>query len=185
MNPATTQRLTAEERREEILAVAQDLFAERGLYGTSTDDIARRAGISQPYLFRLFGTKKGLYLAAVERCFAETLEMFQDASAGRTGEAALKAISKAYHETVLNDPRRLQGQMQAYAACDDPEIRDVVRAGFGDLATYVERVSGADAATVSQWFAKGMLLNVIAAMDLLGLEEPWAERLVTGCMEED
>src|SRR5262245_20274381 len=105
MNPATSQRLTAEERREEILTVAQALFAERGLYGTSTDDIARRAGISQPYLFRLFGTKKGLYLATVERCFAETLEMFQNASTGLTGEPALKAISKAYHETVLNDPR--------------------------------------------------------------------------------
>jgi len=85
---------------------------------------------------------------------------------------------------LLEDRTRLRAQMQAYAACDDPEIRDVVRAGFGDIATYVERVSGADPATVSRWFAKGMLLNVIAAMDLLGLEEPWAERLVTGCMEE-
>ena len=95
MNPATTQRLTADQRRNEILDVALDLFAERGLYGTSTDEIARRAGISQPYLFRLFGTKKDLYLATVALCFAETLEMFQDASAGKTGEEALMAISKA------------------------------------------------------------------------------------------
>jgi len=141
MNPATTQRLTADERRVEILAVAQDLFAERGLYGTSTDEIARRAGISQPYLFRLFGTKKELYIATVEGCFRETLEMFQDASAGKTGEEALKAISKAYHETVLADPHRLQGQMQAYAACDDPDVRAVCRKGYGRLVEHVEAVA--------------------------------------------
>jgi AcrR family transcriptional regulator len=178
VNPATTQRLTAEERREEILAVAKDLFAERGLYGTSTDDIARRAGISQPYLFRLFGTKKGLYLAAVERCFAETLEMFQDASAGRTGEAALKAISTAYHETVLNDPRRLQGQMQAYAACDDPDVREICRRGYGRLVEHVEAVSGFPSEEVRNFFAIGMLLNVIASMELLGSKEKWAGRML-------
>src|SRR5262245_52330969 len=138
MNPATTQRLTADERRAEILEVAKDLFAERGLYGTSTDEIARRAGISQPYLFRLFGTKKDLYIATVERCFVEMLEMFQEASAELTGKPALDAISKMYHATVLADPRRLQGQMQAYAACDDPDVREVCRRGYGRLVEHVE-----------------------------------------------
>jgi hypothetical protein len=74
--------------------------------------------------------------------------------------------------------------MQSYAACDDPDICAVVRAGYGDIVAYVERVSGADPATVSAWFAKGMLLNVIASMDLLNLNEPWAERLVDGCIED-
>src|SRR5262249_42210194 len=152
---------TAEERRAEILEVAMDMFAERGLYGTSTDDIARRAGISQPYLFRLFGTKKELYLATVQQCFDETLEMFREASAGKTGEDALKAISKAYHETVLSDPRRLQGQMQAYAACDDPKVRDVCRSGFGRLVEHVEAVSGFPSEEVRNFFAIGMFLNVI------------------------
>ena len=178
VNPTGTQRLTAEERREEILVVAQDLFAERGIYGTSTDDIARRAGISQPYLFRLFGTKKELYLAAVERCFAETLEMFQEASAGKTGEPALKAISKAYHETVLRDPRRLQGQMQAYAACDDPEVRAVCQRGYGRLVEHVEAVSGLPSEKVRDFFAIGMLLNVIASMELLGSKQKWAGRML-------
>src|SRR6266542_4672831 len=118
----TTTRLSAAERKDTILDAALIEFADRGFEGTSTEDIARRAGISQPYLFRLFGTKKDLYLATVERCFAETLEMFREASAGLTGKPALEAISKAYHETVLADPRRLQGQMQAYAACDDPDV---------------------------------------------------------------
>jgi AcrR family transcriptional regulator len=177
-----SERRSAEERRDEILNGAMLEFAERGL-GASTEEIARRAGISQPYVFRLFGTKKELLKALVARCLRETLEVFQRAAEGKRGEEALKAMGEAYRE-LLADRTRLRAQMQAYAACDDEEIRDVVRAGFGDIATYVERVSGADPATVSGWFSKGMLLNVIASMDLLNLEEPWAERLVTGCMEE-
>src|SRR4030095_13766738 len=92
---AVTERKTAEERREEILLVAMDEFGEHGLDGTSTDTIARKAGISQPYLFRLFGTKKELYLETVRRCLRETLELFQDASHGLEGEEALQAIGHA------------------------------------------------------------------------------------------
>jgi len=177
-----SERRSADQRRDEILEAAQLEFAERGL-GASTEEIARRAGISQPYVFRLFGTKKDLLIAVVARCLRETLEVFQRAAEGKRGEEALKAMGEAYRD-LLADRTRLRAQMQAYAACDDPDIRDAVRAGFGDIATYVERVSGADAATVSRWFSKGMLLNVIAAMDLLSLDEPWAARLVNGCMEE-
>jgi AcrR family transcriptional regulator len=177
-----TERRSAEERRDEILEAAQLEFAERGL-GASTEEIARRAGISQPYVFRLFGSKKDLLRAIVARCLRETLEVFQRAAEGKRGEEALKAMGEAYRD-LLADRTRLRAQMQAYAACDDREIRDVVRAGFGDIHAYVERVSGADPATVSRWFAKGMLLNVIASMDLMSLDEPWAERLVNGCMEE-
>ena len=183
VHPATTQRLTAEQRREEILAAAQDLFAERGLYGTSTDDIARRAGISQPYLFRLFGTKKELYLATVQRCFDETLEMFQSASHGKTGEEALKAIGKAYKNTVLADPRRLQGQMQAYAACDDDDVREVCRRGYGRLVEHVEAVSGFPSERVRNFFAIGMFLNVIASMNLLDSRQKWAGRMLEGLWE--
>src|SRR5204863_476321 len=59
------ERKTADQRREEILVAAFDEFAEHGLHGTSTDVIARKAGVSQPYVFRLFGTKKELYLESV------------------------------------------------------------------------------------------------------------------------
>ncbi len=181
MNPATAQRQTAEERREKILDVAKDLFAERGLYGTSTDEIARRAGISQPYLFRLFGTKKELFIASVELCLAETLEMFREGSAGLEGEQALEAIGKSYRDAIRSDPRRLQGQMQAYAACDDPEVREVVKQGYGKLVEHVERVSGAPPERVSSFFATGMLLNVITSMELASPKERWAKRLLEGC----
>jgi AcrR family transcriptional regulator len=181
VNAATTPRHTAQERREEVLAVARDLFAERGLYGTSTDEIARRAGISQPYLFRLFGTKKELFIASVERCFDETLEMFKDASERLTGEKALKAIGTAYRDAIASDPLRLQAQMQAYAACDDPDVREVCRRGFGRLVEHVEAVSGGPPEVVSSFFATGMLLNVIGSMELLDAKEKWAGRLIEGC----
>ena len=71
--------------------------------------------------------------------------------------------------------------MQAYAACDDPEIREVVRQGYGDLVAYVERVSGLSPEQVARFFATGMLLNVFASMEAVGDEaEPWAQAALRG-----
>ena len=181
---AVAERKSAEERREEILEAALVEFAAHGLDGGSTEAIARAVGISQPYVFRLFGTKKELFMATVERCMRGTLEMFRTASAGLKGEEALRAIGEAYVERLTSDPTYLHSQMQAYAACDDPEIRDVVRKGYGELVEYVERVSGMPADRVAHFFAKGMLLNVMASMDLLKADEGWAERLIAGCRKD-
>jgi len=179
MNPTTT-RSTAAARRDDVLDAALIEFADHGFEGASTEDIARRAGISQPYLFRLFGTKKELFKAAVGRCFRETLELFQRAAEGKRGEEALKAIGQAYQKQLEEDRTRLRAQMNAYVACEDPEIRDVVRAGFGDLVAYVRRVSSADSETVSSFFATGMLLNVLASMQIDDQPEPWMQDLLDG-----
>lgn len=176
--------MTADERRETILEAAFDEFALRGLDGTSTEDIARRAGISQPYLFRLFGTKKELFLATVERCLRTTLAMFQEAAAGFSGEEALDSIGQAYMASIAADPRLLQGQMQAYAACHDDDVCAVVRTGFGALVDFAERVSGEPPERISAFFAKGMLTNVISSMGLQESDEPWAQRLIAGCKPE-
>ena len=182
---ASTTRQTAEQRREAVLAAALDAFAHGGLHGTSTEEIAEAAGISQPYLFRLFGTKKKLFLATIERCMADTLELFRQAAGERRGEEALDAMGKAYVGMVTTDRTRLLAQMAGYAACDDPDVRDAMRAGYGKLHLFVETVSGADAAAVANWFAGGMLLNVAAAMDLWTSREPWAHRLLEGCIGTD
>ncbi len=174
------QRQTAGERREAVLAAASQAFAHGGLHGTSTEDIAEAAGISQPYLFRLFGTKKRLFIATIERCMADTLELFRAAAGDLRGEEALAAMGAAYVAMVTTDRTRLLTQMEGYAACDDPDVRDAMRAGYGKLHLFVETVSGADEATVASWFARGMLLNVVAAMDLGSAREPWAHRLVAG-----
>jgi len=177
------ERKSADERRDEILDAAMAEFAERGLHGGSTEEIAKRAGISQPYVFRLFGSKKELFKASTARCLRETLETFQRAAEGKRGEEALKAMGAAYEE-LLVDRTRLRAQMQAYAACDDPDIREVVRNGYGDIVAYVERVSGLPAEEVARFFATGMLMNVMASMDLWESPEAWSPRLLAGCKEE-
>lgn len=185
---STTQRQTAEERREEVLVAAVAEFARRGFHGASTDAIAKGAGISQPYLFRLFGSKKDLYLAAVGRCFRRTLETMQGAAEGLRGEEALNAMGKAYGELLATDAAMLQSQLQTYAAAlDDPDVRQAVRDGYGDLYAYVERVSGVSRARLARFFAMGMLFNVMAAMGFHEDAEPeeWAARLMAGCKEDD
>ena len=180
---ATTTRQSAEERRAAVLDAAQIEFAARGLHGASTEEIAKRAGISQPYVFRLFGTKKELFKATVARCLRETLETFQRAAEGKRGQEALDAMGQVYVNELIADRTRLKAQLEAYAACDDPEICEVVRNGFGDLVAYVERVSGLPPAEVSRFFATGMLINVMSAMGLKDSDEPWARRLLEGFKE--
>jgi AcrR family transcriptional regulator len=178
----TRGRHSAEERRESVLEAAQAEFAITGYHGTSTDAIAERAGISQPYLFRLYGTKKKLFLACIERGFEVTLEAMSNASGNLHGEQALEAMGRAYME-LLTDRKKLLAQMQAYAACDDPEVREAVRRGFRRLYTFVEAQAGVSRARIARFFAKGMLVNVIAAMDLGSSEAQWARHLLEGCRE--
>jgi len=170
----TGLRMSASERREQVLNAALAEFAARGLAGTSTEDVARRAGISQPYLFRLFPTKKGLFLALVQRCFERIAEVFTTAAGDHSGEDALMAMGDAYHQ-LLADRTLLLLQMHAYAACDDPDIRAATRAGFKELWLLVERLSGVSYERIVSFFAVGMLMNVAAAMDLPAVDERWAK----------
>jgi AcrR family transcriptional regulator len=170
-------RKTAEERREQIVAIAFRHFAAGGYHGTSTEAIAREAGISQPYLFRLFGTKRGLFTACVERCYADVIAVFREAAAGvPAGEERLQAMGKAYVERLLRDRVALQFQMQAFAVAPEPELRDAVRQGYCDVVNTVIEVSEAPLDMTWTFFANGMLMNLIAVFDLHGIEGPedWA-----------
>src|ERR1700710_43724 len=158
-------RSTAEERREDVLKAAMIEVASGGLDGTSTDAIARRAGISQPYLFRLFPTKKALFVAAVERTFLRCLETFRDAAEGLTGEAAKEAMGDAYTQ-LLGDRTFLQVQMQAYAACADPAVRAATRARFGPLWGGAVIPPGPPEDRLPEVFRAGMVVNLAAAMGL-------------------
>jgi AcrR family transcriptional regulator len=182
MEMATT-RSTAAARRDDVLDAALIEFADHGFEGASTEDIARRAGISQPYLFRLFGTKKELFIASVVQCFEDTYARFDAAGKGLEGEEALHAMGTAYKAMIAEDPRRLRQQMQSYAACDDSEIAVVVRRSFGRLVDLVES-KGADPERAMLFFAAGMLINVMASMGVLGGEEPWAATFIATLMKE-
>jgi len=172
-------RMTADERRSSIIDAAVIEFGAGGLDGTSVESIARRVGVTQPYVFRLFGTKKALFLACCEACFTETRAAFETAADGLAGEDALIAMGKAYGQ-LLQDRPRLKMQLQSYAACDDPDVRRLVRRRYGELVEFVEGIAGGDQARVSAFFATGMMLNVLAAGDLLGAKDGWAARMLAG-----
>src|ERR687897_495596 len=109
-------RRSAEDRRDEIVGIAFRHFGQGGYHGTSTEAIAREAGISQPYLFRLFRTKRELFLACVDRCFGQVLDVFREAAATAGDEERLMAMGHAYEDRLLPNRHALLFQMQAYAA---------------------------------------------------------------------
>jgi AcrR family transcriptional regulator len=164
--------MSAVERRADVLRAAVGPFAKGGYYGTSTEDVAREAGISQPYLFRLFPTKKALFLALVEHGFGRVREAFVDAVGDRTGEAAMEAMAQAYSD-LLRDRDELMLQMQCYVASDDEEIAAATRHEFGRLWREVVRLSGAGDEEMQKFFATGMLMNVIASMDATSHSSDW------------
>ena len=168
-------RKSAEERREEIVALAIRQFALGGYKGTSTETIAAEAGISQPYLFRLFGTKRDLFLACVDVNHERIETTFAQAAEGAPPGEALGRMGDAYVDR-LRDTSALLFQMQSYAACSDPVIQERVRDRFGVLVALATRVSGAEPEAVWEFFAHGMLLNVMASLDLpaIAAESEWA-----------
>ena len=154
MTPTT--RLSADERRDEIVAAAMTEFAVTGYAGTSTEAIARRSGVSQPYLFQLFGTKKDLFIAAVRHGFGRTITAFEAAGlAARkddpSTEHVLHEMGMAYCG-LLEDRELLLCQLQAYAACSDADIRRAVGEEWTRLYRLVRDLSGASDHELEHWF---------------------------------
>jgi len=163
--------MTASQRREMVLQAALIEFAARGLDGSSTQDIAQRAGISQPYLFRLFPTKKALFLTLVRRCFQQVTQALAAAAAGHAGEEALQAMGTAFGQLCQERTLPLM-QMQAYAACTDPDIQAATRAAFRDLSISVEQLTGLSPARVQRWLGTAMLMSAATAMNLQAADMP-------------
>lgn len=168
-------RRSADERREEIVTIALRHFAEGGYHGTSTDAIAKETGLSQPYLFRLFGTKRGLFLACCAESKGRIRETFETAARDVPRDERLGTMAEAYID-LLADEHQLRFQLQMYAACSDPEIREAVRSGYRELVETVRDLTGAPEADIFAFFSHGMLLNVIASLDLHAIagDDEWA-----------
>jgi hypothetical protein len=113
----------------------------------------------------MFGTKKGLFRLA--------------AAAGDLRGAPSLAAMGAEYRRLLADRTRLLLQMQGFAACDDPDVRETVQAAFGTLWNTVSAISGLDPARVKIFIAIGMLLNDVAAMDASNLDLAWAKARLT------
>ncbi|MGW2828546.1 TetR/AcrR family transcriptional regulator [Streptomyces sp. NPDC001286] len=163
-------RMSAEERRESVIRAATAEFARGGYYGTSTEAIAKRVGVSQPYLFRLFPGKKAIFLAASQRCLEDTIRTFEEAAEGLEGEEALRAMANAYTKVIAEEPERLLMQMQMYVAvaaaeqAGEHELGEQVRAGWMRLWGTVHLSLGADTDETTTFMAYGMLINCLVSM---------------------
>ncbi len=167
--------MTGQQRRVQILTFAEAEFAALGLHGASTESIAHRAGITQAYVFRLFGTKRQLFLECVGAAF-ERLRLALLATVGDAkGIEALSAMGVEY-DAMLADRTTLLLQLQGFAAAaaGDDEVRDAVRVSFGRLWESVADSALLDPVTIKSFLAFGMLLNTNAALGLAEVDERWA-----------
>jgi len=177
-------RQSADVRRASILRAAIVEFARSGYAGTSTEAIASRAGISQPYIFRLFGTKKDLFIATYDAVTAAIEDAFVAAADGLSGEDAMMAMGLAYLE-LLQDPDLLQVQLHGFAAAAaDPDIARACQETFRRLWHLVRETTGVEGEELREFFAQGMLCSVIAAIDLRSVAQPWAESFFDDVAEE-
>ncbi|RPK75660.1 transcriptional regulator BetI [Streptomyces sp. ADI95-17] len=178
-------RMSAEERRESVIRAAITEFARGGYSATSTEAIARRVGVSQPYLFRLFPSKQAMFLAAVERCLTDTRKVFAEAAEGLGGEEAVRAMAAAYQRLIIEDPDKLQMQMQIYAAVasadasGEREVGDAVRAAWLEMWDETHLTLGADVKETTTFWAFGMLINTLASLGF-----PPGHRVWSGLYDE-
>ncbi|MCD5345215.1 TetR/AcrR family transcriptional regulator [Agromyces sp. H3Y2-19a] len=162
---STTDRIPATERREQILEAATGVFGELGYAGATTDRVAKAAGISQPYVVRLFGTKEQLFIDVLERTCARILAAFDAAVADETSEKPVgPRIGEAYVELVETDRGILLALMQGFLLGHDPRIGPVARAGFMRIYSRMRDVMDADEAM--RFMAQGMLINTLIASNL-------------------
>jgi AcrR family transcriptional regulator len=181
MNPptaATRQLSTAEERRDAVVRAGMKVFAARGYNGTPTAEVAKAAGISHAYLFRLFPTKAALVQAIVERSNERIYDAFAQAAteAKAAGEDVIGALRDAY-VGLLEDRELLLSQLHAHAAASEPAIGQAMRDCFARLYDLVQRESGRPDDEIRAFFAQGMLLNVMAAIDARSSGQRWAKVL--------
>jgi AcrR family transcriptional regulator len=174
---AGRQRSTADERREAVVDAAITEFAEHGYHGASTAAIAKRAGISQPYIYALFSDKETLFLACHRSVCDRIRQAFAEAAKGTApGDERIAAMGAAYYE-LLQGRRELLLQLQAFAAAGDPRLRPEIRRGFVDVLEDVRRHVG-DRDEAGRFVATGMLLNVLTALEVS--DDYWPGKLVEG-----
>lgn len=176
----TRSRLTAEERHEQVVQAAVTAFTEGGYAGTTTDQVARLAGVSQPYVIRLFGGKQKLFIAALHHACGRVEEQFRAAA---REEPSLASLGAAY-EALLAQREVIAVLLHGFAAGADPAIGPVVRELFGRIYLSVRELTGATAAEARDFLAQGMLLTVLGSIQVMGPgavpPDPWSADLLGG-----
>lgn len=162
--------MSAADRRAQILDAATDLFGQRGYHATTTDQVAQAAGISQPYVVRMFGTKEKLFLEVLDRALTTLLDVFRavladpdnadnpSAPQTRLGAAFVDLVhTRGVHRTLLH----------GFVSGNDPVIGAAARKGFVDIYRFLRDEAGFSPEEINGFLAQGMLFSV-----LLGIELP-------------
>lgn len=159
-------RMRGDERRTLVLDAATRCFARTGFAGTSTDAIAREAGVSQPYVVRIFGTKQALFLEAFGRAGERIRDAFaavlEDGDFDPADEEDKARLGAAY-TGLLEDRELMLVMLHGFAAGDNDEIGSRARASMDEIAGLL-RGSGMEDEQVREFVAQGMLLTVLMAM---------------------
>ncbi|MEV5072642.1 TetR/AcrR family transcriptional regulator [Microbacterium sp. LMI12-1-1.1] len=164
----TGKRLSSDERRRQILVAALAVFGTRGYEGATTDEVARAAGVSQPYVVRLFGSKENLFLATIEDSLTRLLAAFRAALAADEGEdlPAAKRIGQAYVDLI--EVRGLhQTLAHAYLLGSNPVIGAAARRGFAAVWRFFREEMGLDADEARAFMAEGMLISTMIGLRIV------------------
>jgi AcrR family transcriptional regulator len=158
-------RMRAEERRESVITAAMEVFGERGYVGATTDAVARAAGVSQPYVVRMFGTKEALFLAVLDRALRRLLDAFRKAIADERPTALdlHHRMGLAYAD-LLSDRGLLLSLMHGFVSGADPVIGKAARCGFLDVYRLLRAEAGFSAEEARTFLAEGMLLNTLVGI---------------------
>lgn len=170
MTKPHVERIPAGERREQILAAASRVFGVRGYYGATTDQIAREAGISQPYVVRMFGSKEKLFVEALTRAVDKVAVAFREAiaqstAAGDDEPSTHKRIGAAYVD-LIEDRGILLTLMQGFILGHDPVIGRESRTGFLKIYDVLRDEAGMDPDEARELLSNGMLFNTLLALRL-------------------
>lgn len=169
--PVKQERVAGAVRREQILAAASRVFGERGYVGATTDQVAREAGISQPYVVRMFGGKENLFVAVLDRALGKLMDAFNgalsDAKArGENRDETMARMGSAYAD-LIRDRGILLSLMQAFIAGHEPVIGARARDGFMQIYTLLRNQAGMEPDQIVDFLAHGMLFNVLIAMRMV------------------
>ena len=160
------RRRTAEERKIDVLEAAMQEFGSFGYHGGSTERIAVAAGISQPYVLRLFGSKLQLFISTTDYVCNSILRTWVGALEGSnaTGWPALMVLGQQYGQSP-DAAMRMRVILQATVASDIPEIEATANEQMDRMWNWVAEATQATHEEIQRFWAYGMMQTIGMAMN--------------------
>jgi TetR/AcrR family transcriptional regulator len=138
---ARARRLSAKERKCQIIETARVVFASQGYAHAGTADLAKAAGVSEPALYRYFPSKKDLFLATLRDTGSRLVEIWQNiAYEVEDPLETLWAIAVRYYDHLDSRAASMKLAFQALCEADDPDIREAARENFMRFADFVAEI---------------------------------------------